>query len=89
MKRELPDIVLSDLNMPGMSGFDFLPIVRRRFPGIHLIAMSAAFTGNEVPPGVVADAFYPKATGLRDLLCIMKTAADSRFDDSLLVASGR
>ena len=80
MKQGLPDIILSDLNMAGMSGFDFLPTVRSRFPAIHLIAMSASFTGNEVPPGVVADAFYPKATGVPALLHIVKTAVNSRHE---------
>ena len=88
MKQELPDIIVSDLNMPGMSGFDFLPIVRRRFPAIRLIAMSGAFTGNEVPPGVVADAFYPKGTGMRGLLHLMKAAAGPRQNVSLLAAPG-
>ena len=32
MRHEVPDILLSDLNMPGMSGFELLSVVRRRFP---------------------------------------------------------
>ncbi len=32
IRNEIPDIILSDLNMPGMSGFEFLSVVRRRFP---------------------------------------------------------
>ena len=63
-QEEIPDILLSDLNMPTMSGFEFLSIVRHRFPTIVTIAMSGAFSGNEVPSGVAADGFYQKAAAL-------------------------
>jgi CheY-like chemotaxis protein len=61
LKRSLPAIVLSDLNMPEMSGFELLSVVRRRFPEISVIAMSGAYdSGDAVPGGVIADAFYAK-----------------------------
>lgn len=61
LKRRLPAIVLSDLNMPQMSGFEFLSVVRRRFPQISVIAMSGAYhSGDSIPGGVIADAFYAK-----------------------------
>jgi len=64
LKRRLPAIVLSDLNMPEMSGFELLSVVRRRFPQISVIAMSGAYeTGDAVPGGVIADAFYAKGRG--------------------------
>ena len=56
----VPDIVISDLNMSRMSGFELLSVVRAQFPAVPLIAMSAAFSGNQVPDGVTADAFYEK-----------------------------
>jgi DNA-binding NtrC family response regulator len=71
IRREVPEILLSDLNMPGMSGFELLPVVRRRFPRIHLIAMSGAYSGDKVPAGVTADAFYQKGGGVGTLLRIM------------------
>ena len=55
-----PEIILSDLNMVGMSGFELLSIVRRRFPRIAVVAMSGAYSGSNVPRGVAADAFYAK-----------------------------
>ena len=60
IRDEIPDIILSDLYMPEMSGFEFLSVVRRRFPSIRVVAMSGEFEGRTVPSGVAADAFYQK-----------------------------
>jgi CheY-like chemotaxis protein len=56
----LPHILLSDLNMPQMSGFELLSVVRRRFPEILVVASSGAYESSAVPDGVIADAFYAK-----------------------------
>src|SRR5438309_10310788 len=60
LKRSLPDIIISDLRMPNMNGFEFLSVVRRRFPVIAVIAISGDFTGLSVPESVLADAFFSK-----------------------------
>lgn len=72
LRVEIPDVILSDLNMPGMSGFEFLSVVRRRFPSIKVIAMSSAFAVDDIPLGVAADAFYQKGSNLGSLLQIME-----------------
>ncbi len=61
IRRRRPALILSDLNMPRMTGFELLSVIRRRFPSIHVIAMSGAFPGDDVPSGVAADAFYEKS----------------------------
>jgi len=73
LRREIPDVILSDLNMPGMCGYELLRVVRRRFPSIQVIAMSGAFSGDEVPSGVAADAFYQKGSSLGALLRVIES----------------
>jgi CheY-like chemotaxis protein len=59
LSRALPDVLISDLSMPNMSGFELLSIVRRRFPQLPVIAISGQYNGT-VPIGLIADAFFSK-----------------------------
>ena len=59
LRRSLPDVIISDLRMPNMSGFELLSVVRRRFPHIPVIAISGEFN-SVAPTGLIADAFFGK-----------------------------
>ncbi|MGB7621426.1 MAG: response regulator [Terriglobia bacterium] len=65
----LPDVIISDLHMPHMSGYEFLAVVRQRFPKIRVIAVSSSFPGDELSNAVQADAFLHKGDFTIDELC--------------------
>jgi CheY-like chemotaxis protein len=50
LNKSLPDLIVSDLNMPRMSGFEFLGIVRKRFPHIATIAVVESTSKLEIQP---------------------------------------
>lgn len=56
MRASLPDLLVSALRMPNMSGFELLSIVRRRFPGVSVIAFSSEFTP-AMAPDILCDQY--------------------------------
>src|SRR6266705_1536358 len=67
MREALPDLIVTDLKMPNMSGFEFLSVARRRFPQIPTIAISGEFQPPIEPLGVLADAFFAKPFRFEEL----------------------
>jgi CheY-like chemotaxis protein len=60
LEGPLPELVVTDLRMPRMSGFEFLAVVRQRFPQIPTIAISGEYVTEDIPDGLLADAFLLK-----------------------------
>lgn len=60
LDEALPDLIISDLRMPKMSGFEFLAVVRNRFPQIPTIALSGEYVTDNIPDGLLADTFFQK-----------------------------
>jgi DNA-binding response OmpR family regulator len=61
LQTTVPDLIIFELNLPNVPGYDFLAVVRARYPRISVIAMSScpALDGR-VPEGVFADSMYIK-----------------------------
>jgi CheY-like chemotaxis protein len=58
-----PDILLTDLNMPRMSGFELISLVRFRSSKIAIVAMSADVSVEDQQGNFDVDAFYSKGCG--------------------------
>jgi len=56
------DLIISDLNMPAMSGLELLSAIRSRFPGMPVVAMSGAYAADCLPG--TFSAFYAKGQDL-------------------------
>jgi len=68
LNRTVPDLIVTDLNMPQMSGIELISHVRSRYPSISIVAMSGDYQGGAVPAGIIADGFYPKGQHPHNLL---------------------
>ena len=68
LSSTIPDLIVTDLNMPQMSGIELISHVRSRYPSISIVAMSGDYQGEALPAGVIADRFYPKAEHPHNLL---------------------
>jgi CheY-like chemotaxis protein len=60
IRLAVPDLIISDLRMPNMSGFELLAIVRTEYPDVPVIAISGEFVSEGVQE-VLADAFFQKS----------------------------
>jgi two-component system OmpR family response regulator len=68
LNRTVPDLLVTDLNMPLMSGVELISHVRSQHPSVPIVAMSGEYRGDAVPASIIADRFYPKGQDLDHLL---------------------
>ena len=59
LRAKLPKVIISDLQMPRMSGIEFISVVRRRFPSIPVIVLSGSVQ-RELPAEVKPDRWFRK-----------------------------
>jgi DNA-binding NarL/FixJ family response regulator len=77
-----PDVVLLDLQLPGMAGLDAIPIVKERCPGTRVLVLTVDTTRATILAAAAAgaDGFLPKDAPFAAILDAV------RATDSILVA---
>lgn len=60
LRDELPKVIISDLQMPRMSGIEFISVVRQRFPFIPVIILSGSIPRG-LPAGIKPDRCFEKS----------------------------
>ncbi|HXW14821.1 MAG TPA: response regulator [Terriglobia bacterium] len=81
LRVTLPKVIISDLEMPRMSGLEFIGIVRRRFPTIPIVAFSGTLP-SEFPGETKPDRWIEKSVRLfPELLKVIKDITRETPDD--------
>lgn len=82
LDQRVPDLIVTDLNMPEMSGVELISHVRSQYPSILIVAMSGDYQGDSVPGGIIADRYYPKGQHPHNLLTVIASLIESQAGGS-------
>lgn len=78
MEKNLPHILLTDINMPGMSGYELTKEVKKKFPEVKIIALSMfndrAVIADMLSAGI--NGYILKNTGKEELLHALQKVID-------------
>ena len=76
MESRIPDIVIIDLSLPGMSGIEFLEIAREAYPAVVVIIMTGYASVENAVAALKAGAFdfLPKPFTFDELLSLITRA---------------
>jgi CheY-like chemotaxis protein len=75
LRDTLPSVIISDLEMSRMSGFELIAVVRRRYPTLPIIVLTASIAG-EFPAEAKPDYLLEKNVhGIPDVLQVVNDLA--------------
>lgn len=79
LKETEPDVILLDLNMPVMNGFETLQLIKRAHPSIKTIVLTGHYDNVSKDECLKqgADAFLAKNCDIEDLILVINTITQS------------
>ncbi len=78
LRGTLPKVIVTDLQMPRMSGWEFIYVARQRYPTIPIVVLSGSIP-SEIPAEVKPDRWFEKSiNGFPDLVQAISGLAQER-----------
>ena len=80
LHEKRPDILLTDLNMPGLNGLDMLTEIRRDFPDLRIVVLSM-YRDARIRKGLKKlniAAYLLKNTSQQDLITVLQKVAQNQ-----------
>lgn len=71
--HEIPDIIISEVNVSGLNGFELLSKFKEKHPGKKYLLMSSNPDDEQLARDSGADAFFAKPVSVNDLFKIVET----------------
>ena len=75
IEADQPDVVMTDMKMPGLDGAGLIKVIREKFPILPIVAMSGDMAEED---GVSADVFLHKPFKMRDARAAIEQALKAR-----------
>lgn len=72
-RNETPDIIILEIDVSGLNGFEFLSKFKKKYPDKKCLLMSANPANEEAARKAGADAFLAKPVGVNDLFKLVET----------------
>lgn len=83
LSQQTADVILMDINMPGINGIETSKIIKKKYPNTHILALSTSDDDNYIIEmlNTGAKGYVLKSTGMEELISAIKTVAkgDSYF----------
>lgn len=74
----LPDLILLDLHLPDGCGLDLCREIRRRYPRLPIVILTACMTTRQEALSAGADVFMPKPFDLEELQAVVGRLLDGK-----------
>lgn len=72
LQSSLPDLIISNINMPGMNGIDFCGVCKEKYPNVPFLFCSSYKEFKQDPVTCSSDGYIVKSSSLDELKALVK-----------------